>query len=63
MPVEALMLALVVIGGACFGVIVGRVLTMRTRTVVPAEPIAPVENPIFPVRELEAVLAPYKPAA
>jgi hypothetical protein len=62
MPVEALMLALVVIGGACFGVIVGRVLTARVATVVD-DPVAVDEGPVFPVRELDAVLAPYQPAA
>ena len=61
MPVEALMLALVVIGGASFGVIVGRVLAARAKAV--DAPIDSPEEPIFPLRELDAVLAPYQPAA
>jgi hypothetical protein len=63
MPVEALMLALVIIGGACFGVIVGRVLAARASVVVVDEPAVVDGEPVFPVRELDAALAPYHPAA
>jgi hypothetical protein len=63
MPVEALMLALVVIGGACFGVIVGRVLAARATVGVVDEPVAFSGEPVFPMRELDAALAPYQPAA
>ena len=60
MPTEALMLALVIIGGGSFGVIVGRVLMLRKQE---DEAPAVVDEPIFPLRELDAVLAPYQPAA
>ncbi|MEY2419598.1 MAG: hypothetical protein QOG90_2278 [Actinomycetota bacterium] len=60
MPAQALMLAFVIIAGACAGVIVGRLLTAAKPT--EEEVVAPpVELTV--VRELDDVLAPYQPKA
>jgi len=56
MPVQLLLLALVIIAGTAFGVIVGRVLmAVDARQEPEAAPVEP-----LPVRQLEAVLAPYE---
>ncbi|MEY2473172.1 MAG: hypothetical protein QOK28_2501 [Actinomycetota bacterium] len=60
MPAQALMLAFVVIAGACVGVIVGRLLT-AVRSTEEEVVASPVE--LIVVRELDAVLAPYQPKA
>jgi hypothetical protein len=59
MPVQLLLLALVIIAGSAFGVIVGRVLTAMDAAEEPAAP--PIEP--LPVRKLEAILAPYEHVA
>jgi hypothetical protein len=59
MPVQPLLLALVIIAGSAFGVIVGRVLAAVDARQEPD--VAPVEP--LPVRQLDAVLAPYEHVA
>ena len=59
MPVQLLLLALVIIAGSAFGVIVGRVLTAIDADDKPEEPAV---EPL-PVRQLDAVLAPYEHVA